>query len=79
LTFSAVLREKMNPEAKFRKELHLRTNDLIIDDNTKGQPDGNNVDYERQATMLVRNALHQEVIITQIESELRMMRSSMRK
>jgi flagellar basal-body rod protein FlgB len=79
LTFSGVLREKMNPNAKFRKELHLRINDVHVDTITKGQPDGNNVDYEIQATMLNKNQLHQETIINQIESEFRMMRSAMRR
>jgi flagellar basal body rod protein FlgB len=69
----------MNPNAKFRKELHLRQNEIFEDTITKGQPDGNNVDYEKQATMLTRNAMHQEAIINQIESEFRMLRSAMRK
>jgi flagellar basal-body rod protein FlgB len=79
LTFSGVLREKMNPDAKFKKELHIKNNELFVDERTKGQPDGNNVDYEQQATMLKSNALHQDAIIHQIESEFRMMRSAMRR
>jgi len=79
LTFSGVLRDKMNPNHKYKKELHLKNNEIFADEITKGQPDGNNVDYEIQATMLVRNAMHQEAIINQIESEFRMLRSAMRR
>jgi flagellar basal-body rod protein FlgB len=79
LSFSGVLREKMNPDSKFKKELHLRVNDVFVDEITKGQPDGNNVDYEIQATLLKSNALRQDAIINQIESEFRMLRSAMRR
>jgi flagellar basal-body rod protein FlgB len=79
LTFSGVLREKMNPDAKFKKELHVRVNDVFVDEITKGQPDGNNVDYEVQAAMLKSNALLQEAIIVQLEGSLNSMRTAMRR
>ena len=79
LTFSGVLRDKLNTNSKYSQELHLRTNDIIVDEKTNGQPDENNVDYEIQASMLKSNALRQEAIIHQIESELRMLRSALRK
>ncbi|MCL2633530.1 MAG: flagellar basal body rod protein FlgB [Oscillospiraceae bacterium] len=78
LTFSGVLKDKMQTNHKYKKELHLK-HELHIDEITKGQPDGNNVDYEVQAAMLKSNALRQEAIINQIESEFRMMQSAMRK
>ena len=79
LTFAGVLRDKMNPNAKYKKELHLQQRDIIVDDITKGQPDGNNVDYEQQAAMFKSNALRHEAIITQLESEFRMMRAAMKR
>lgn len=78
LTFSGVLRDKVNRNVKYKKELHLKQS-LIVDENTKGQPDGNNVDVEEQAAMLKSNALRQEAVINQIEAEFRMMRAAMQK
>jgi flagellar basal-body rod protein FlgB len=79
LTFSGVLRERMNPSSKFKVDLHIKNNEIFTDEITKGQPDGNNVDYEVQAAMFKSNALKQEAIITQLESQMRMMRSAMRR
>jgi len=81
LSFSGVLRERMdgNLRHRFQQQLHIKTNDVLIDDITNGQPDGNNVDYEHQATMMRNNALRQEAIIVQLESEFKMLRSAMRK
>ncbi|MCL1903653.1 MAG: flagellar basal body rod protein FlgB [Oscillospiraceae bacterium] len=79
LHFSGVLRDKMNESHKYKKELNLRINDVFVDEITKGQPDGNNVDYEMQAGMLKSNALHQEAIIGHLESELNAIRIAMRK
>ena len=79
LTFSGVLRDKMNQQSKFKKELHLKQSGIMIDEDTKGQPDGNNVDYEVQAALLKSNALQQEAIISQLESEFRMMRAGMKR
>jgi flagellar basal body rod protein FlgB len=69
----------MNQSSKFKKELHLTNNPIWVDENVKGQPDGNNVDYEVQASLLKSNALRQEAIITQLESEFRMLRAGMRR
>ena len=80
LTFSNVLKEKMDSsKARHKYELHLQINDIIVDEDTKGQPDGNNVDYELQATMLKRNALLQEAIITHLEGSLNSMKTAMRR
>ncbi|MCL2070741.1 MAG: flagellar basal body rod protein FlgB [Oscillospiraceae bacterium] len=79
LTFSGVLREKMNPNAKFKKELHLRINDVYVDEITNGQPDENNVDYEVQAAMLKSNALWQDAIMTHLEGSMSSMRTAMRR
>jgi flagellar basal-body rod protein FlgB len=79
LSFSGVLRERMdgNTRHRFQQQLHVRTNDIWVDEDTNGQPDGNNVDYEHQAAMLRVNALRQESIIVQLESEFRMLRTAM--
>ena len=78
LTFSGVLREKMQSNHKFQHELHLKTH-FLVDEDTKGQPDGNNVDYELQAALLKQNALWSAAVTNQIESEFNMMRSAMRR
>ncbi|MCL1788722.1 MAG: flagellar basal body rod protein FlgB [Oscillospiraceae bacterium] len=79
LHFSGVLRDKMNQNHKYKKELHMRINDIYVDEITKGQPDGNNVDYEVQAGMLKSNALQQEAITVLLESDLNALRLAMRK
>ena len=79
LNFAGVLREKMNPDSKYNVELHLKNHDIYVDENTKGQPDGNNVDYEVQSALLKSNALRQEAILLQIEAEFEMLRVAMRK
>ena len=79
LTFSGVLRDKMNTQSKYKKELHLKQSGIMVDENTKGQPDGNNVDYEMQAALLKSNALQQEAIMIQLETEFRMMRAGMKR
>ena len=81
LSFAGVLRERMdgNVRHRFQQQLHIRTNDVIVDEITNGQPDGNNVDYEHQAALLRSNALRQEAILVQLESEFKMLRASMRK
>ncbi|MCL1832168.1 MAG: flagellar basal body rod protein FlgB [Oscillospiraceae bacterium] len=81
MSFAGVLRERMdgNTKHKYQQELNIRINDIIVDDFTNGQPDGNNVDYEHQAAMLRNNALRQEAIMVQLESEFRMLRSAMSK
>jgi len=81
LTFSGVLRERMdgNVNHRYQRQLHVRTNDVWVDEITNGQPDGNNVDYEHQAVLLRTNALRQESIIVQLESEFRMLRASMKR
>jgi len=79
LSFSGVLRDKINENHKFKKDLHLRINDIFVDEITKGQPDGNNVDYELQAALLKSNALHQEAIIVHLEGQLNSLRTAMRK
>jgi flagellar basal-body rod protein FlgB len=81
LTFSGVLRERMdnNTNHRFQQQLHIRTNDVWVDEITNGQPDGNNVDYEHQAALLRQNFLRQETLTVQLETEFRMLRTGMRK
>jgi flagellar basal-body rod protein FlgB len=79
LTFAGVLRDKMNQNARFKKELHLEINDVYVDEITKGQPDGNNVDYEVQAAMLKSNALKQEALIIHLEGSMNSIRTAMKR
>lgn len=78
LTFSGVLRDKVNQNAKYKKELHLKQS-LFTDEETKGQPDGNNVDYEEQAALLNSNYLRQQAVANQIDAAFNMMRSALRR
>jgi len=78
LTFRGVLKDKMDQSQKYKKELHL-SQSIFVDEVTKGQPDGNNVDYEQQAAMLKSNALRQDAVLNQIQAEFYMMKSAMQK
>ncbi|MBD5115415.1 MAG: flagellar basal body rod protein FlgB [Ruminococcaceae bacterium] len=76
--FSGVLRDKLNAseDTKFKKELHLSSY-IYTDDNTYDQPDGNNVDNDTQQALFVKNALLQDALINQMNSEFTLMRTAM--
>ena len=78
LSFSGVLKDKLNASenAKFKKELHLASY-IYSDNSTFDQPDGNNVDSDTQQALFVKNALLQEALINQMDSEFTLMRSAM--
>ncbi len=78
LYFSGVLKDKLNvtEDTKFKKELHLSSY-IYTDDTTYDQPDGNNVDSDTQQALFVKNALMQEALINQLNSEFTIMRSAM--
>jgi flagellar basal-body rod protein FlgB len=80
LSFSGVLRDKMSARQGevYKKELHIKP-EIYIDEITKMQPDGNNVDYVTQSALLKKNALKQEAIQNQLDAEFRMLRAAMRK
>ena len=50
---------------------------IYEDDNTFDQPDGNNVDSDTQQALYVKNALFQQALINQMNSEFTLMRSAM--
>ena len=52
-------------------------NDEYVDENTKDQPDGNNVDSDTQQALFAKNAIQYEAIIKQMNSEFNMMRTAM--
>ncbi len=78
LYFSGVLKDKLNvsEDAKFKKELHLSSY-IYTDKYTFDQPDGNNVDSDTQQALFVKNALLQEALANQLDSEFTIMRSAM--
>ncbi len=50
---------------------------IYSDNSTFDQPDGNNVDSDTQQALFVKNALLQEALINQMDSEFTLMRSAM--
>lgn len=78
LYFSGVLKDKLNAteSSRFKKELHMSSY-IYEDDNTFDQPDGNNVDSDTQQALYVKNALFQQALINQMNSEFTLMRSAM--
>lgn len=80
LYFEGILRDKIDAKenAKYKKELNLGTA-VYTDENTKGQPDGNNVDNDTQNALFAKNQIYYNTLITQINSELNLLRSAMRK
>ena len=52
---------------------------IHTDENTKDQPDGNNVDSDTQSALFAKNALQYQALINQINAEFTMMRTAMRK
>ena len=78
LYFAGVLKEQMDkdgiPTGKKRLELEST---VYVDDNTKDQPDGNNVDSDTQQALFAKNAIQYEAIIKQMNSEFNMMRTAM--
>ena len=80
LYFAGVLKEQMdkNGEATGKKRIELEST-IYVDDNTKDQPDGNNVDADTQQALFAKNAIQYEAIINQMNAEFNMMRVAMRR
>ncbi|MCL2077162.1 MAG: flagellar basal body rod protein FlgB [Oscillospiraceae bacterium] len=79
LYFEGILRDKIdNPTHKYQKELSIGTA-VYIDQVTKGQPDGNNVDNDTQQALFVKNRLHYDALINQINAEFELLRTAMRR
>ena len=78
LYFAGVLKEQMDKEGvpTGKKRLELEST-VYVDENTKAQPDGNNVDSDTQQALFAKNAIQYEAIIKQMNSEFNMMRTAM--
>ncbi len=78
LYFAGVLKDQMDKEGvpTGKKRLELEST-VYVDDNTKDQPDGNNVDSDTQQALFAKNAIQYEAIIKQMNSEFNMMRTAM--
>lgn len=78
LYFSAVLKDKVNAQnEKYKKTLELETA-IYTDEDTKDQPDGNNVDSDTQQAMLSKQGLLYKALINQMNGEFTMIRSAMK-
>lgn len=81
LYFSGVLKDIMEGQSAppgATKRLEMATT-IYEDDNTKDQPDGNNVDADTQQALFVKSALKYEALINQMNGEFNMIRTAMRR
>ena len=80
LYFEGILRDKINAREtmRYKKELSIGTA-MYIDNITKGQPDGNNVDNDTQQALFQKNKLHYEALINQLNAEFELLRTAIRK
>lgn len=80
LYFAGALKEKLNEkgEPTAKKQIDLIST-VYVDENTKDQPDGNNVDSDTQQALFAKNALQYEAIINQMNSEFQMIRTAMKR
>lgn len=79
LYFAGVLRdiaEGQSAPAGATKRLELETA-VYEDNNTKDQPDGNNVDADTQEALFVKSALKYQALINQMNSEFNIIRTAM--
>ena len=80
LYFEGILRDKLNARTteRFQKELSIGTA-LFVDKQTKGQPDGNNVDNDIQQALFVKNKIRYDALINQMNAEFELLRTAMRR
>lgn len=80
LYFGGVLKEKLDAveNSKYTKQLEIGSA-IYIDEDTKDQPDGNNVDADTQNALFAKNGIMYEELINQMNSEFNLMRTAMRK
>ena len=80
LYFAGALKDKLDELGRKtgKKQLTL-VSTVYTDDNTKDQPDGNNVDNDTQQALFAKNAIQYEALIKQMNAEFQMMRTAMRK
>ncbi len=80
LYFAGVLKEQMDAKGLSTGKKRLELASVIhTDENTKDQPDGNNVDSDTQSALFAKNAIQYQALINQINAEFTMMRTAMRK
>lgn len=78
LYFAGVLKDELDKGGKAtgKKRISLEST-VYIDDITKDQPDGNNVDADTQQALFVKNAYQYQAVINQINAEFNMLRTAM--
>ena len=78
LYFAGVLKDKLDKSGKAtgKKRISLEST-VYVDENTKDQPDGNNVDADTQQALFVKNAYQYQAVINQINAEFNMLRTAM--
>lgn len=76
--FAGVLKDKMDSTGTSTgvKRLELQST-IYVDEDTKDQPDGNNVDNDTQQALFVKNAYQYQAVINQLNSEFDMLRTAM--
>lgn len=80
LYFAGVLKDRLDKDgvATGKKQIELEST-VYVDENTKDQPDGNNVDADTQQALFAKNAIQYDAIINQMNAEFNMMRTAMRR
>lgn len=80
LYFAGVLKEQMDKQGEpvGKKRLELEST-VYVDENTKDQPDGNNVDSDTQQALFAKNALQYQALINQMNAEFNLIRTAMRR
>lgn len=78
LYFAGVLKDELDKNGKVtgKKRISLEST-VYVDENTKDQPDGNNVDADTQQALFVKNAYQYQAVINQINAEFNMLRTAM--
>ena len=80
LYFGGVLKDKLDAaeNSKYKKQLEIASA-VYVDENTKDQPDGNNVDTDTQNALFTKNGLMYQELINQMNSEFNLMRTAMKR
>lgn len=80
LYFGGVLKDKLDAveNSKYTKQLEIASA-IYVDENTKDQPDGNNVDTDTQSALFAKNGIMYEELINQMNSEFNLMRTAMKR
>ncbi|GHV49108.1 flagellar basal body rod protein FlgB [Clostridia bacterium] len=81
LYFEGILRDELNSRSAgsvVRKRLEIGTA-VYTDEITNDQPDGNNVDSDTQQALFNKNRLMYDLLVNQLNSDLTMVRTAMRK